>query len=130
MYLSKIEFAYQEPTGPPLPQQQQQQQQQAAGPMPNYMGYYPQGMSGVQQVPMSGAPQMYQQMPATAEAPVMSLPPLYVGPAMGMPGASGQVIGSEQAAFDNANAKKKHTSQWALEKRRCDATAAHIIIYY
>jgi hypothetical protein len=85
--------------------------------MPNYMGYYPQGMSGVQG-PMSGAPQMYQQMPATTETPVMSLPPLYVGPPMGMAVPGGQVINNEPTSSESASSKKKHTSQWALEKRR------------
>lgn len=107
------EFAYQEPNGPPIPQQNNN-----STVMPNYMGYYPQGVPGVQQVPLP--PQMYQQMPGTSDTP-MSLPPLYVGPAMGLAVSGGQVINnssSNEQAAEPTSSKKKHTSQWALEKRR------------
>jgi hypothetical protein len=74
--------------------------------MPNYMGYFPPGVNVSQS--------MYQQMPSSSDVPVMTLPPLYVGPAM-------NVMHSSQAidqGSDGTPAKKKHTSQWALEKRR------------
>lgn len=90
---SRGESANQEPTA------------STAGVMPNYMGYFPPGTAPVSQ-------SVYQQMPPSSDGTVMALPPLYVGPATTTASAPGE------ANADGTPAKKKHTSQWALEKRR------------
>jgi len=92
------DFSYQEPM-----------QGQQSGGMPSYMGYFPAGVP----VPQS----MYQQMPPSSDVQVMALPPLYVGPPMSMT-VHGSQAASELNNSEGAPSKKKHTSQWALEKRR------------
>ena len=93
-----LEFSYQENAG-----------QQNSTVMPNYMGYFPPGVAVGQS--------MYQQMPPSSDVP-MSLPPLYVGPAMGLPVHAQTTNSEQQNGTEQPAPKKKHTSPWALEKRR------------